>query len=431
MASFKDFLLTDLYTGLVSQWTALKNRTLFFANNEADTELSDGMVMFRNNRLEQYSASTSTWSEYIPKATAKYDINVDQLDGYDADHFASAADLATKEPATPSGSSSQYWRGDKTWADLGSAARSALSNIFLPFSGGKMTGLLELFAGSTAPTAAQFDSSGNIATTWFVHRASGNLRGAYWFANESTFTVDQIGGLCFPAVAGAKAYLPGIATLPAGASYLIFNHTASAITIQAQTGQSVLMGNGIAGDGQSFTVRAGSWVKVIKYAEGFWLAIGSGAQYTYAGNSTATGVTYIDFAVPTYAKKIKIVFAGTTTTDSSLLIAKLGYAGGIMTSGYMSNAADIGNGAYGLYQTSAGIALATGPSWTATGVLELTKTGTTWIASGGFIRAGTTINGNTAGYLTNDNTAATTTVRVTTEGGTATFTASNINVIWE
>jgi hypothetical protein len=254
--SFKDFSLTDLYESVVDRWNALKKRTVYVAGDDAD--LVDGMVMLRNNRLEQYSASTGTWSEYIPKATGKYDINVDQLDGYDADHFASVGSLAAKEPVIAAGAAGQYYRGDKSWADFATGVRAAA-----------LSGLSTASSATILATDTVLSALGKLQAqvSGFSGIRGGNFGGYVWFANGSTLAVADAGKVFVAAAASvASVYMPSAASLQNGDCYRIINHLSTAITVYAQSGQQLWIGGSSVA---SFVIPAGKDAEISVF--GSWL----------------------------------------------------------------------------------------------------------------------------------------------------------------
>jgi hypothetical protein len=84
--------------------------------------------------------------------------------GNDADFSVTVVNLlAGKEPTINAGTTSQYWRGDKSWQTLDKAAvglsnveNAAASGLYLPLAGGTVTGL---FATSGASSGATFSTA--------------------------------------------------------------------------------------------------------------------------------------------------------------------------------------------------------------------------------------------------------------------------------
>jgi len=163
-----------------------------------------------------------------------------------------------------------------------------------------------------------------------------------------------------------------------------------------------------------------------------------GTSLTLATAVTASG-TSVDFTgIPSWVKRITVVFSGVSTNGTNIIVIKLGTAAGIESSGYvvsraMINSSDAADG-LGAPETEYFIA-GTGVSALATdtsrGALTINKiTGNTWVATGIFFINGTTLR---MLYTAGDKTLAgdLTQVRVTTEAGLNTFDAGTINIMYE
>jgi hypothetical protein len=145
----------------------------------------------------------------------------------------------------------------------------------------------------------------------------------------------------------------------------------------------------------------------------------------------STSGTAIDFTgIPSWVKRVTVMFNGVSTNGTSLPIIQLGDSGGIEATGYNGDSAQIHTG-------SAGSAISTGFSIftnAATNVLYGQATisyfgSNTWICS--FI-GGTTGNPlvlATGGAKTLSDVL--TQVRITTVNGTDTFDAGSINILYE
>jgi hypothetical protein len=157
-----------------------------------------------------------------------------------------------------------------------------------------------------------------------------------------------------------------------------------------------------------------------------------------SGTSVAsTSGTSIDFTgIPSWAKRVTVIFNGVSTNGTSRKQIQLG-SGSVTTSGYLSMAAAIG---INPNATNASGAVTTGfvldgyaptAATTSSGHAVFTLiTGNTWICSGVLVDtaaviASVTFGGNIAlgGALDR--------VRITTVGGTDTFDAGSINILYE
>ena len=174
----------------------------------------------------------------------------------------------------------------------------------------------------------------------------------------------------------------------------------------------------------------------------------SGTTGTFSGNVTANGVatelrplvlmtaqastsgTVIDFTgIPSWAKRVTVMFNGVSTSGTSGKIIQIGSTT-FDTSGYLGSESNIA-GAVGSANVTNGFGIRsvvaadvihgsitifniTGNTWTASGVLALSNAATTLLVSGSRALAGVLDR-----------------VRVTTAGGTDTFDAGSINVMYE
>ncbi len=146
-----------------------------------------------------------------------------------------------------------------------------------------------------------------------------------------------------------------------------------------------------------------------------------------------TSGTSIDFTgIPTWAKKITVMFNGVSTTGTSATIIQLG-SGSITTTGYVGSATTFiaGTGFNSASYTS-GIATA-GSTTTAadarTGQMILTNvSGNIWVGSVPLTSTATTTNIG-AGSITLSGTLDR--LRLITAGGTDTFDAGSVNILIE
>jgi hypothetical protein len=147
----------------------------------------------------------------------------------------------------------------------------------------------------------------------------------------------------------------------------------------------------------------------------------------------STSGTSIDFtSIPSWVKRITVMFSGVSTNGTSQIIFQLGDSGGIETSSYT------GAGAYGSASTSAnssGFLYAdTGSinaSYSRDGLFTFCNlTSNTWAMSGVSASSGST---NAVFYTAGSKSLSSTLdrVRITTVGGSDTFDAGTINLLWE
>ena len=166
----------------------------------------------------------------------------------------------------------------------------------------------------------------------------------------------------------------------------------------------------------------------------------SGVSYTPAGSAITSGTaqastsgTSIDFTgIPSWVKRITVMFTGVSTNGSSNIIIQIGTSGSPTTSGYLS----VGFGSIGVgvgstvFTAGFGLRDANSAGYVMSGNASITNlTSNTWsfgatmgvtggsgiAVGGGSLALGGTLN----------------MVRITTVNGTDTFDAGSINILYE
>lgn len=147
---------------------------------------------------------------------------------------------------------------------------------------------------------------------------------------------------------------------------------------------------------------------------------------------TTTSGTSADFTgIPSWVKRITVMFNGVSTTGSSDLLVQLGTGGSPETSGYLGTSAKYSNGnttSIAAVET-AGFSIESGTGDIDYGTWVFTNiTGNTWICSA-------TVNRTTTNMFvvtgTKSLSGVLNMVRVTTVSGTPTFDAGSINILYE
>lgn len=165
------------------------------------------------------------------------------------------------------------------------------------------------------------------------------------------------------------------------------------------------------------------------------LTVSSTGSYGHLKSATAqasTSGTSIDFtSIPSWVKRITVMFNGVSTNGSSTPQIQLGDAGGVETSGYLGASSVITSvvstsaftAGFGIYHNSGASAV------TAGSVTISNISGNNWVASGTLANtdAGRTVTTSGAKTLSD----ILTQVRITTVNGTDTFDAGSINILYE
>jgi hypothetical protein len=152
-----------------------------------------------------------------------------------------------------------------------------------------------------------------------------------------------------------------------------------------------------------------------------------------SGTAVSASGTSVDFTgIPSWAKRITVMFSGVSTSGTSNLLMQIGDSGGVEIAGYLSQANTF-NTSPSSSASTAGYLLTNvvAAAGAQNGVVPLCNiSGNTWVCSGS-IAAAATANGVTlfGGAKTLSDTL--TQVRITTVNGTDTFDAGTINILYE
>ena len=200
------------------------------------------------------------------------------------------------------------------------------------------------------------------------------------------------------------------------------------LVLQSSGGGSITIQEPATASNFTQTLPAGTGTTVVNGVNG---ALVSGTAVA------STSGTSIDFtSIPSWVKRITIMFDGVSTNGSSNHRIQLGDAGGMETTGYASACSYAGTGAsVGATSSVTGFVTTTDISSTSqiTGHTVFTLvSGNTWVAVGGAIYNKASITAFTmtnSGVKTLSDTL--TQLRITTIGGTDTFDAGSINILYE
>lgn len=152
-----------------------------------------------------------------------------------------------------------------------------------------------------------------------------------------------------------------------------------------------------------------------------------------SGTSVSASGTSVDFTgIPSWVKRITVMFGGVSTSGSSQYLIRLGTSGGFVSSNYTSMCGRTGTDTAASSSSTAGFNLyISSGSHTHSGSVQLTNlTGNSWTSSGN-VSYGSGVM-YTAGQITGDNLGGTlNSIRITTVNGTDTFDAGTINIMYE
>ena len=189
----------------------------------------------------------------------------------------------------------------------------------------------------------------------------------------------------------------------------------------------------VANGGTGVTTSTGSGAVVLGTGptiSGAVLSSMASSVITSGTSQASTSGTSINFtSIPSWVKRITVMFNGVSTNGTSNLLAQIG-AGSVATSGYTSAAVQMA-ASNSTASSTAGYLLtgAVAAALAYSGHLVITQlTGNTWIASSALAGAASNNNSST-GAITLGGTLDR--VRITTVNGTDTFDAGSINILYE
>lgn len=156
----------------------------------------------------------------------------------------------------------------------------------------------------------------------------------------------------------------------------------------------------------------------------------SGAVYDSLQRATAVTAsgTSVDFtSIPSWVRRITVMFSGLSTNGTSNIQIQLG-AGSVTTSGYIGSAAFVSGGTQASFTAGFGVVNSPAAAGVYSGAIVLVNVNSnTWVSSGNISSTGN--NWVSAGTVPLSGTLDR--LRITTVNGTDTFDAGTINIIYE
>ena len=168
--------------------------------------------------------------------------------------------------------------------------------------------------------------------------------------------------------------------------------------------------------------------------------LGSGLVMDVSAITSGTAVastsgTSIDFTgIPSWAKRITVMFSGVSTNGTSIPLVQIGDSGGVENTGYLGTTSYFSGVGVASANNTTGFLISNGAGEAATAVRHgqiviSNLTGNTWVCSGSVGLSDTTrscvLSYSKALSATLDR------VRITTVNGTDTFDAGTVNIMYE
>ena len=145
----------------------------------------------------------------------------------------------------------------------------------------------------------------------------------------------------------------------------------------------------------------------------------------------STSGTSIDFTgIPSWVKRVTVMFSGVSTNGTSIMQLQLGDSGGVETTGYLSQAWSASTSS-GVATTGVYLMPSTAAARLWSGVVQFVlQSSNTWVATGLVnVTDASNVGSQSMGTKTLSDTLDR--VRITTANGTDTFDAGTINILYE
>lgn len=150
------------------------------------------------------------------------------------------------------------------------------------------------------------------------------------------------------------------------------------------------------------------------------------------GTAVSASGTSVDFtSIPSWVKRITVMFSGVSTSGTSNFQVQLGDSGGIENTSYVAYGANTTASAIGgtAYTTGFGIRYDTAASLMSGAMTIINVSGNIWVSTHNLVGSTTTNGYYGAGNKTLSDVLDR--IRITTVNGTDTFDAGTINIIYE
>ncbi len=148
--------------------------------------------------------------------------------------------------------------------------------------------------------------------------------------------------------------------------------------------------------------------------------------------ASTSGVA-IDFTgIPSWVKRVTVMFSGVSTSGTSAFLIQLGTSSGFTTTGYTASGANNSTSSIGVSGSTAGFILMSALLAANThsgGVVISSLSSTAWTSSGVLVRSSNDGTFTSGGTVTLSGTLDR--IRITTVNGTDTFDAGSVNILWE
>jgi hypothetical protein len=178
---------------------------------------------------------------------------------------------------------------------------------------------------------------------------------------------------------------------------------------------------------------AGTTVLTLPTSSGTVTVAGVNSNIVAGTSVASTSGTSIDFtSIPSWVKRITVMFNGVSTNGVTNILLQLGTSGGVQTSGYTGTSGYVGGTPVSTNPTNGFSLFNDTASDTRSGAItfsQLNASSNIWVCCGFVGYTARTFNQLTSGSVTLSGTL--TQVRITTVNGTDTFDAGSVNILYE
>lgn len=266
-----------------------------------------------------------------------------------------------------------------------------------------------------------------------VDGTNGVLQSYDYQVLTTAFTYTFAAGTTTLIAVPAATLATGTITMPASPAdgmVVTFSSTQqiTALTVSANTGQT-LVGTAT----QAVPNQPISYIYRLTNTTWYPFAGGAGRASTLvSGTSVAsTSGTSIDFtSIPSWVKRITVMFNGVSTSGTSIPLVQLGNSGGIEITGYLGTGGNVAGNVYALQTIGFGLSGSHSAAQIMHGQIIITLiSANSWVCSSLLYRSEAT--GMLSGGGSKTLSATLDRVRITTVNGTDTFDAGTINILVE
>ena len=200
------------------------------------------------------------------------------------------------------------------------------------------------------------------------------------------------------------------------------------VTLNASTSSGLVQTADTSG---TVEIQSNGTTKLTVSSSGVNIGQMNGGAITSGTAVASTSGTAIDFtSLPSWVKRITVMFNGVSTNGTSVPIIQIGDSGGFETSGYTGSVANNGASATNFSTGFALVGSSTLAALAQSGHIVITNiSGNIWIASINLGRTDSAMVFNGAGNKTLSDVLDR--IRITTVNGTDTFDAGTINILYE